>query len=360
MNKYKLLLSLGILTVVAFSLIVVIQSASGQPTDISETTITKLPPLYIASTRINNSFTLDTIQLLNYTINKVGVNGSCPPEIAIYIHGFYRDEAEAGEEFNRIQTSLNHSNSRIPLIGFSWNSNTDYESAKNNAQENGPKLAQFIIDFKNKCPNTQIRLIAHSLGAAVVESTLVNLNKSQQDLKTSSNNSKIIKSVHLLGAAINNKLIAKNAPFGNATEHVVDKFYNLYNPEDEGLEVNILYENHIPLGLLGVSLENATLNYHPLGLVGALPENRPINYNETNVAPEIIPVSDADGDGNVEECFENIKPVLDWGDNHCGYIGFRKPFSASWIDDGAMNIVVKDWTNSSKASLASLATSSSD
>jgi len=45
----------------------------------------------------------------------------------------------------------------------------------------------------------------------------------------------------------------------------------------------------------------------------------------------------------MEECFEDIKPVLVLGDNHCGYIGFRQPFSASLIDDGVVNILVEDW-----------------
>jgi hypothetical protein len=334
------------LTVVSLSLIVVTQSASGQSTIISKTT-PALPKLYIATTRnftnTNNTFSLDTAQLINSALSKFG--GGCPREIAIYIHGFNRDQNEAGEEFDRIHKSLNYNNYTEPLIGFSWNSNTGYERAKNNAQDNGPQLAKFIIAFKSKCPNVNIRVIGHSLGAAVVESTLVNLDKSQQDLNTSGNNSKIIKSVDLLGAAINNKSISKNTDFGKAIEHVVDKFYNLYDSQDNGLEYNILFENHIPLGLIGVSLKNATLNYHPLGLEGVSLDNRPVNYIETNVTKEIPAISDADGDGNVEECFENIMPVIVEGDNHCGYIGFRQPFSPSLISDGAMNVVVRGWNN---------------
>jgi hypothetical protein len=272
-------------------------------------------------------------QLVDYTIGKF--NGTCPPETAIYIHGFNRNQAEAGEEFNRLQTSLNHNNYTIPLIGFSWISNTTWDKAKINAQNNGPELAKFIIEFKkenaNNCPNTNIRIIAHSLGAAVVDSTLVNLDF-YLDSKTSSNNSKIIKSVHLLAAAIDNKLIAKNTPFGNAIEHVVDKFYNLYSSQDDGLEFNKVFEKH-----------------YPLGLVGAPRDNFPINYIETNVTEAIPPLSDADGDGNLEECFEEYNTMLVpdhllvWGDNHCGYIGFRQPFSASLIDDGVVNILVEDW-----------------
>ena len=125
-------------------------------------------------------------------------------------------------------------------------------------------------------------------------------------------------------------MIAKNTAFGNATEHLVEKFYNLYDIEDDGLEFNKKFEKHNPLGLVGASSEM----------------DIPENYNETNVAYEIPPISDADGDGNVEECFEKNKPVLVRGDNHCGYIGFRNPFAGSFSDDGAMNIVVRDWIKS--------------
>ena len=299
-------------------LIVINQSVLAYSNYISERT---LSPISVISTRIKE-IPFNTTQLVNFTLSKFA--SGCPPEIVIYIHGYNRDDTEAREEFNRIQASLNHSNYRIPLIGFSWDSKTLWEIAKSNAKDNGPKLAQFIVDFKNKCPNTDnIRLIAHSLGAEVVDSTLVSLDNNTNW------NSKIT-SVHLLVAAINNQVIAKNTAFGNATEHIVDKFYNLYNPEDDGLEVNQLIENHNPLGLVGAPNGTAL----------------PLNYNDTNVAYEIPPISDADGDGNVEECFEDIAPVRLWGDNHCGYIGFRNPFTGSLIDDGAMNVGVRGWMKS--------------
>ena len=39
------------------------------------------------------------------------------------------------------------------------------------------------------------------------------------------------------------------------------------------------------------------------------------------------------------------KPVLVDGDNHCGYIGFRQPFSASLTDDDAIDVVVEEVLN---------------
>jgi hypothetical protein len=78
-------------------------------------------------------------------------------------------------------------------------------------------------------------------------------------------------------------------------------------------------------------------------LVGAPKGTVYINYTDTNVAYEIPPLSDADGDGNREECFEDVNVVKLWGDNHCGYIGFRDPLTGLLIDDGVMDVVVRDW-----------------
>jgi pimeloyl-ACP methyl ester carboxylesterase len=225
-------------------------------------------------------------------------------------------------------SKLSHNNYRIALIGFSWNSKSNYFMAQDNAKDNGPLLAQFIVDFKKICPDSNIRLMAHSLGAAVAVSTLVSLDTNPTlQVTISNNNTKLIKSVHLLAAAIDNKLIVNNSAFANATEHLVDGVYNLYDPEDDGLQFNREYQGHDPLGLVGAPSGSAA----------------PSNYNDKNVAHEIPPLSDADGDGNALERFEDIKPARLWGDNHCGYIGFRQPFVGSLIDDGAMNIVVRDW-----------------
>ena len=76
---------------------------------------------------------------------------------------------------------LDYNNYTVPLIGFSWNSLPPYPAAKNNAVENEPELAKFISTW---CPDSDIRIMAHSLGTEVVKSTLINLNRSQSDLSS--------------------------------------------------------------------------------------------------------------------------------------------------------------------------------
>jgi esterase/lipase superfamily enzyme len=316
-----------ILALSVLSLVISISSVYAT-TSISDTTKQQHSLLSVVSVRNNTSLDLNELtKLVDDTITKFNINQTCSNEIAIYIHGFNKDKNDAGEEFNRLQTSLKNNNYIIPLVGFSWDSKVSWEQAKVNAKNSGEELAKFIYKFKNQCSNTDIHIIAHSLGASVVDSALSNLVK-YLDLKNNDNNSKIIKDVHLLGAAINNELIMNKTPFGNAINDKVETFFNLYNPEDDGLEINRFVEKH-----------------NPLGSVGAPNQNKSQNYFDINVTNEIPILSDADGDGNLEECFEEYGLALKEGDNHCGYIGFREPFSNALIDDGAIDVVVRDWRN---------------
>jgi hypothetical protein len=324
-NNYSIISSI-VLAVSVLSLLVFIESVYA--TALTDKANQQQQLLSVVSTRDIHFFNLtDLTKLVDDTIAKFDENKTCPSEIAIYIHGFNKSKDDAGEEFNRLQASLNNNSYIIPLIGFSWDSKVVWPQAKVNAINSGEELAKFIFKFKNKCSNADIRIIAHSLGASVVDSTLKNLVK-YLDFKITGNNSKVIKTVHLLGAAINNKLITEE-PLGNAINDKVEKFFNLYNPEDDGLEINRLVEKHNPLGAVGTPKQNTLKNYY-----------------DTNVMNEIPALSDADGDGNLEECFEENGLALVKGDNHCGYIGFREPFSNSLLDDGAIDIVVRDWINS--------------
>lgn len=205
--------------------------------------------------------------------------------------------------------SLADLNYEIPLIGFSWDSNTPipppgWETAKIIAKENGPKLAQFIYDLKNKCPQTDVRLIAHSMGARVVLSSLDSLTNNPNW----NNNNYTIASVHLMGAAVDDEEVSKNsndilidptndirikAAYGNAIEKEVVKFYNLYNPEDDVLEADV-----------ECSLLSCQPIYYPkyehdlaLGQSGAQSGiDIPENYGQINARSQIDFIIDADGD----------------------------------------------------------------
>ena len=56
-------------------------------------------------------------QLFKCVLMKLDVG--FPPEIVIYVHNFNKDSTDTKEEFIRIQTSLNDTNYKTPLIELS-------------------------------------------------------------------------------------------------------------------------------------------------------------------------------------------------------------------------------------------------
>ena len=72
-------------------------------------------------------------------------------------------------------------------------------------------LAKFILDYKKECPNDNLRIIAHSLGSRVILSAMQSLHDNQimNDNHSDVWNKKI-KSVHILGAAVDAEQISMN------------------------------------------------------------------------------------------------------------------------------------------------------
>jgi hypothetical protein len=257
-----------------------------------------------------------------------GLNGNpCSEnnELAVYIHGVWTGQIAAKEQIDRTNLSLNSNEYSIPVVGFNWDSNTvinpsGWEIAKSIANQNGPKLAKFLSDLKANCPNCNIRIIAHSLGAKVVESTLINLNNNETWKNNSSYN---ISSIHLIGAAISDRAASKNTLCGIAIDNIVDNFYNLYNPKDNILQsLYVKAENENPLGLFGLKKG----------------EPFPSNYTEHNVMSEISSFRKTSG---IHKPFVD-NTVSRWGNNHSGYIGIRG-INGKLKDDGAVNLIVADW-----------------
>ena len=297
----------------------------------------------------------------------------CPAqkEIAIYIHGFLVNGKTLGSEnateiFDRARLSLNNTGYDIILIGFNWDSditnNKAWEVAKDVAKSNGLKLAQFILDFKKDCPETDVRLLAHSLGSRIVLSGLDVLNKNQEW----NNKNFTIASVHLLGAAVDDEEVSKDpwdivkdptnnegykninifaledpitlkgvkSAFGEAIEDEVRSFSNLYSSEDDSLEwfYPVTEGNDTALGQTGAQ--------YGISL--------PTNYNETDVKDELIDLCDANGRNSCNFPYNIVLgAIADVGDNHFGYVGFRDT-NGTLKDNGAMDVVVEEWNKQNK------------
>ena len=102
------------------------------------------------------------------------------------IHGLRNNTSGALTKFVIAKRRLAHLGYKSPVIGYSYDSNTtgvQYVTSALHAlytgvtiaNKNGKNLARFVTDFKRKSPGTKIRLMGHSLGAHVIQSTIKNL-----------------------------------------------------------------------------------------------------------------------------------------------------------------------------------------
>ena len=159
-------------------------------------------------------------------------------EITIMIHGLRNNTSGALTKFVIAKRKLVQLGYKNPVIGYSYDSNTTGAQYILHAlhalhvgviiaNKNGRNLAKFVTDFKQKSPETKIRLMGHSLGAHVILSMIKNLAKNTR-------NKGIIEAVYLFGGSISSDALSvKNASY--VQKIVCAKIRNYYSPYDEVL-----------------------------------------------------------------------------------------------------------------------------
>ena len=161
-------------------------------------------------------------------------------EITIMIHGLRNNAPGALTKFIIAKKRLAYLGYKNPVVGYSYDSNTtgaQYISYALHALhtgliiagKNGRNLAKFVTDFKQKSPETKIRLMGHSLGAHVILSMIDNLARNAK-------NKGIIEAVYFFGGSIpSDALNSKNG--SHAQRIVATKIKNYYSPDDEVLRL---------------------------------------------------------------------------------------------------------------------------
>ena len=161
-------------------------------------------------------------------------------EITIMIHGLRNNAPGALTKFVTAKKRLAYLGYKNPVVGYSYDSNTtgaQYISYALHALhtgliiagKNGRNLAKFVTDFKQKSPETKIRLMGHSLGAHVILSMIDNLARNAK-------NKGIIEAVYFFGGSIPSD--ALNPRNGSHAQRIVaTKIKNYYSPEDDVLRL---------------------------------------------------------------------------------------------------------------------------
>lgn len=159
-----------------------------------------------------------------------GLDGTSPDEVVVAVHGWRVEPDEAPDHFATVETSLGRNGYDHPVVGFSWDSDTDLDDwwpATDIAERNGPKLAHFTADYAAENPGTTIRYTGHSLGARVVLEAIKALNS--WGLRD------VVSSATLLGGAADNDSVAVDGEYGDDIGAAVGQFDNFWKSDDDVL-----------------------------------------------------------------------------------------------------------------------------
>ena len=242
-----------------------------------------------------------------------------PQDLLIVAHGFNNTAEKALYKFAMARDGLIGAGYQGVLAGYSWDADTQgdplavtgYHEGQRNAVANGSKLAQFVIDYKQSCPDTRIHLLGYSMGARLVLEAL----KALDEDPALASDQLLVTSVHLAGAAVGGEEVELGQAYGHAIENRTGILYNYFSPEDNKLTYYFpLKEGDRALGVTGIE--------HP--------ENKPRNYVDVYAAKE-LPAIDKSGATDVDE----------YGDNHSGYLGTRDS-NGDLIDDGILDLVAQN------------------
>lgn len=188
------------------------------------------------------------------------IDESCVDDLTVMVHGWNNTHSDAVAKTDDCAHSLYDNGYGGEVVGFSWDSDKGgWEDAKCIAQENGPKLGQFLLDYKYYGSGT-LRVVTHSLGVQVLFSALRWLDSND----TWDYYGYEVTSTHLLGAAQDNESPTKEwLDTYYAIRNETTTTFNYWNQEDDTLEYYFnTYEFDQALGETGKESGNeAPCNY---------------------------------------------------------------------------------------------------
>lgn len=147
-----------------------------------------------------------------------------PDEVVVFAHGWLNNSPAAEGTFETAAATFRAEEYDAPMIGFSYDADTlitRWWQATEIAELNGPKLAAFVEDLAAAAPETDIRLVGHSLGGRVVLSAL------------KAGGGDAITSVSLLGAAVDAEDVAVDGEYGDAIGSSATTVDNFWYDDDQ-------------------------------------------------------------------------------------------------------------------------------
>ena len=212
-------------------------------------------------------------------------------ELTLFVHGWNNDD-DANDDIDsayECQLALERNGYGGDVAVFTWDSDkgdswwdAGWTDAKCIANRNGEKLANFVTDWNDEV-GTDVRLIAHSLGARVVGDALRSL---VEDFGATN----AVRSVSLLGGAIDDQSPGWDYEFGPYVADGAVRVDNFWNRDDEVLD-NIYSAREWDTAVGQRGLEDgvsAPGNYQDVGVSDVVDAHGDYYKREVGCIPQVV------------------------------------------------------------------------
>lgn len=153
--------------------------------------------------------------------------GESPDEICVFVHGWLQDREDVNGRFPRQKAALQKAGFDGPVIVFDWDSGSPRAGwwiAAEYARRNGHKLGQFLKDYRERNPETTVRVVGFSLGAMVTAPAGQSLYDRGWDGE--------IDSMAFIGGAVGDQTVAVDGKYGPGCATVYGEVDNFYKTDD--------------------------------------------------------------------------------------------------------------------------------
>ncbi|MFB6083550.1 MAG: hypothetical protein ABEJ94_04825 [Halorientalis sp.] len=184
-------------------------------------------------------------------------------EVVLYIHGWLELlTGGAADQGYTLQRALRKAGYDKPTLAYNYpSSSPNWWGQKDGAEKSGREFASWLRDYREANPDTDIRLIVHSLGARTGAGLL--------DELVNEMGGEPVRSLEILGGAISREAVTVDGEFGAAIANGAEEVNNYWSSGD-----NILDEI-FQIGEFGAEA---------VGAAGAPDDaETPDNYNDVNV-----------------------------------------------------------------------------
>jgi hypothetical protein len=168
-----------------------------------------------------------------------GTDTDSVSDLLVFVHGWRQDETDEEareanrEKFEEAETELGGSGYDGTAIGYEWDAHRGdsldfgWADAKEIADRNGLKLAEFVREYHESEPDGDLRIMSHSLGTRVLFACLRELDgERRRDLS--------VTTIHPFGAAVDDDApTTADEVTHDAIENRVGAAHNYHSREDE-------------------------------------------------------------------------------------------------------------------------------